>query len=115
MPLASAARALVVFLLLLLAFTGPVESVTAAAAMAPAAGFWEGLIDGFMSLPRLIANLVIDVPLIQPGAHLLSYDLGFYAGVLLLSGAGAAAASSTPESFGLHLKVREPRNSRNSR
>lgn len=112
MPLASAARALILFLLLLLAFTGPVESVTPAAALASSAGFWDGLIDGFMSLPRLLANLVIDVPLIEPGAHLMSYDLGFYAGVLLLTGAGAAAASSTPESFGLHPRVREPRNSR---
>ncbi len=111
MPLASAARALIVFLLLLLAFTGPVESVTPAAVATTSAGFWSGLVDGFMSLPRLLANLVVDVPLIEPGAHLLSYDLGFYAGVLLLTGAGAAAASSTPESFGLHPKVREPRNS----
>ena len=112
MPLASAARVLVVFLLLLIAFSRPVESVTSTAALASAPGFWDGLVDGFMSLPRLLASLVVDVSLVEPGAHLLSYDIGFYVGVLLLTGAGAAAASSTPETFGLNVKVRDHGDSR---
>lgn len=106
MPLASAARILVAFLLLLLAFTRPVESVQSVAALAAAPGFWDGLVDGFLSLPRLLASLAVDVTLVDPGVHLMSYDIGFYIGVLLLAGAGAAAASSTPETFGLNTKLR---------
>jgi hydrogenase/urease accessory protein HupE len=111
MPLASAARVLVVFLLLLLAFTRPVESVQSVAALASTSGFWDGLVDGFLSLPRLLASLAVDVNLVEPGAHLLSYDIGFYVGVLLLAGVGAAAASSTPETFGLNTRLRGHRDS----
>jgi hypothetical protein len=105
---------LVILLLLLLAFTRSSESVASAAALATAPGFWDGLIDGFLSLPRLLASLVVDVTLVDPGAHLMSYDIGFYAGVLLLAGVGAAAAASTPETFGLKLKMRESRDNRES-
>ena len=96
MPLSSAVRILVIFLLLLLTFAGPVASVTSAT-LAPGPGFWEGLLDGFLSLLKLLASPFVNVVVVDAGDHLFSYDVGFYVGVLLFAGAGAAAAASSPE------------------
>ena len=77
MPLSSAVRILVIFLLLLLAFAGPVASVTLAT-LAPGLGFWEGgLLHGFLSLPKLLASPFVDVVGADAGDHLFSYDVGF--------------------------------------
>jgi hypothetical protein len=104
MPLASAGRILVIFLLFL-TLVDPVVSVTLGATLVPVPGFWAGLMDGFMSLPKLLVSPFVDVVLVDPGAHPLVYDIGFYAGVLLFAGAGAAAASSTTEPNGLAKNV----------
>jgi hypothetical protein len=99
MPLAPAARILVIFLLLLSAFSEPSASVSSVAVASAAPGFWEGLVHGLLSVPKLLASPFLEVVLVSPGRHLLSYDIGFYAGVLLFAGGGAALAASTPTTY----------------
>ena len=96
MPLASAERVLMIFLALLLALAAPLASATAKFPLPDGLGFWEGLLHGFLSLPKLLISPFVEVTLIDSGEHLLSYDIGFFVGVLLFACAGAAAASSTP-------------------
>ena len=97
MPLFSAVRILLIVLTLLLVFTDPVASVTSAT-IAQGPGFWEGILEGFLCLPKLMASPFADVTLVDPSDHPFGYNIGFYAGVLLFAGGGAAASSSTPES-----------------
>jgi len=63
------------------------------AAYAP--GFWAGFVDGFMALLKLLASPLIQVALVDAGAHALAYDIGYYGGVLTFAASAAAAASST--------------------
>lgn len=92
MPSAPAVRIFVICLLLLLTFAGPAASVTSVAMPSGDPGFWEGLVDGFLSLPKLSLSFFLDVVLVDPGSRLLSYDIGFYLGALLFAGGGAAWA-----------------------
>ena len=99
MPLAPAARILVIGLLLLSAFSGPGSSLAPLASVAvdsTAPGFWEGLVHGLLSLPKLLVSPFLDVVLVSPGSHPPRYDIGFNAGVLLFASGGAALAASTP-------------------
>jgi len=105
MPLSSAVRILVIFLLLLLTFAGPVASVTSVATLAPGPGFWEGLLHGFLSLLKLMARPFVDVAIVDAGNRLFSYDIGFYVGVLLFAGVGAAAAASSPDTDQLETEI----------
>lgn len=94
MNLSSAVRILIVFLLLLVVFSGPAASITSGTAYPSELGFWEGLLHGFSSLPKLIVSPFVDV-VIHAGQSSLTYDMGYYVGVLLFAGAGQAAAAST--------------------
>ena len=83
-------------LLLLSVISEPSASETSVAVASAAPGFWEGLMHGLLSLPKLLVSPFLDVVLVDPGSHLHSYDIGLYAGVLLFAGGGAALAASTP-------------------
>jgi hypothetical protein len=95
MPVAPAVRVLMIFLALL-ALESPLAPATAEIPFSDGPGFWEGLLHGFLSLPKLLISPFVEVTLVDSGAHLFSYDIGFFVGVLLFASAGAAAAASTP-------------------
>jgi len=67
---------------------------TSAVAAAPSSlGFWAGLGDGFLSLVKLLANLIVNVQLFDREARNLSYDVGFFLGVLGFAGLAGALDS----------------------
>ncbi len=89
-------RVLMIFLALVLALESPLASATAEIPLSDGPGFWTGLLHGFLSLLKLLISPFVEVTLVDSGAHLFSYDIGFFVGVLLFAGTGAAAAASNP-------------------
>jgi hypothetical protein len=86
-----------ILLLVLLAFSGTVASVTSVPMLASGPGLLEGFVAGLMSLPKFLASPSMEVTLIDTGARLIGYDIGFLPGVLAFAATGAAAAASTPK------------------
>ena len=72
-------------------FAGP-----AFAAGAPP-GFWSGMLDGFLSLPKLVVSPLVEVTIVSKDFGPWPYAVGYYLGVLSFAGgAGAVAASGEP-------------------
>jgi hypothetical protein len=94
MPLGPAVQLLMILLLVLLAFSGTVASVTSVPMLASGPGLLEGFVAGLMSLPKFLASPSMEVTLIDTGARLIGYDIGFLPGVLAFAATGAAAAST---------------------
>jgi hypothetical protein len=93
-------RLLVLVALLLIA-----GAALAAEPAVSGAGFWRGLIDGFLSLFKLLLSPLLDLTLVADDFGNWGYTGGYYLGVLLFVGAAAAAAADRRESPDVRLEV----------
>ena len=75
--------------LVLALFAGPVL-----AAEPGVATFWNGFIDGLVSLVKLLLSPLFDVTLVAEDFGTWGYRMGYYLGVLTFAGMAGAAASS---------------------
>jgi hypothetical protein len=92
----------------LLVFVALILFASAALAAEPAvagAGFWRGLIDGFLSLFKLLLSPILDLTLVADDFGNWGYTGGYYLGVLLFVGTAGAAAADRRESPDIRLEV----------
>jgi hypothetical protein len=75
--------------LLLASFAGPAMAVDTVTGT-----FWTGLVDGFLSLIKLLVSPLLDVSIIAEDFGTWAYRAGYYLGVLVFIGVAGAAASS---------------------
>jgi hypothetical protein len=68
-------------------------------------GFWSGLVDGFLSLFKLLISPLLDVSLVADEFGTWSYSSGYYVGVLMFLGTSGAVASDNWASTDVLLEV----------